>query len=478
MFFYKIFKMKKILTLIILVASSWIAKGQQTLTINGNFINQSQAVVNQEITVIYNSLDSSNLVIGYDTTMTDSQGVYSFTKTVPGTIFQGYAIVKTTDCFGSTQEMYGVFLPGLNTAQINFECVNLCINSYVASIDSIPGIGLMAKFKSNSARSTSVFNWSFGDGTSGTGSYVDHVYASPGTYMVCLTTTDSIGACTYTYCDSVLVSNFINQCYSAFSYYQDSVNAKLIYFTGQTFNAPGSIISWDFGDGFVASGSNNVTHVYAQEGIYNVCLGYFDIIQNCFTTYCDVVYVDSISSPNCNAEFKMFMIPDSVTLGANVVYFSSINQNSTSTYTWDFGDGSFSSGPFTTHIFNNLGIYDVCLKIDNFSTNCSDTVCKRIEIVNQGMKILGIQNSRYITINSLYPNPTDGISYLTLNSKLAGNAIVKIYSLKGRLISQWNKELFQGENKFDFDLTSVQAGMYFIEIITNGDRVSAKLMIK
>lgn len=470
--------MRKILSLIILVASSWIAKGQQTLTINGDFINQGQPVVNQQITVIYNSLDSIGPVLGYDTTFTDSLGFYSFNKTVANTAFQGYAIVKTTDCFGSTQEMYGVFLPGLYTIQVSFECVNLCINSFVASIDSIPGIGLMAKFKPSTIRTTSNYNWTFGDGTSGVGSYVDHIYANPGTYIVCLTTTDTLGACTYTYCDSVLVSNSINQCYSSFSYYQDSANAKIIYFAGQSVNAPGSIITWDFGDGFIASGSNYVTHTYTQSGIYNVCFGYFDIIQNCFTTYCDVVYVDSSNLSNCNAEFKMFMIPDSVTLGANVVYFSSISQNATSTYEWDFGDGTVGFGPFTTHIFNSLGIYDICLKINDFSQNCSDTICKRIEIVNRGMKILGIKNSKYISINSLFPNPSNGISYLTLNSKISGMAKVNIYSIEGRLLSQWDKELYQGENKFDFNLTNVQPGMYFIEIITNGDRVSAKLMIK
>jgi len=470
--------MKKILILMLFIASSWIAKGQQTLTVSGTFLNQGQPVTNQQVTVTYNTIDSLNPIFGYDTTTTDSIGLYSFSKTVPNVNSVRYAIVKTSDCYGSTQEIYGVFLPGINSVQINIECVNNCINSFGAAVDSIPGIGLMAKFKVTTFKSSANYQWTFGDGTSGTGSYVDHIYANPGSYTVCLTTTDTLGNCSYTYCDSVLVSNSIVQCYATYSYYQDSTNANMIYYTGQTPNAPGSIITWDFGDGLVSTGSNYVTHTYAQAGIYNVCLGYFDIIQNCFTTFCDVVYAGTGVTPNCTAEYKMFMIPDSVTMGANVVYFSSIYQSPTSNYFWDFGDGSYASSAFTTHIFNGNGVFDVCLTTYDFSQGCSDTICKRVEIIDGGMKILGINNAENISINKLYPNPTDGISYLTLNSKVPSNAKLNIYSIDGRMIAQSIKELTQGENNLRLDLTNIEPGMYFVEVISKNERVTAKLMIK
>ncbi|MEN9370404.1 MAG: hypothetical protein RI952_1269 [Bacteroidota bacterium] len=470
--------MKKILFLMLFVASSWIAKGQQTLTVSGNFMNQAIPVTNQQVTITYHSIDSLSPIIGRDTTLTDNLGYYSFSTTLSAANFNGYAIVKASDCYGATQEVFSVFLPGFYNLIVNIECVNLCLNSFAASIDSIPGIGLMAKFKATKVSASANYLWTFGDGTSGVGSYVDHVYANPGTYTVCLTTSDSIGACTYTYCDSVLVSNAIIQCYATYSYYQDSTNANMLYFTGQTLNAPGSIITWDFGDGLVYTGSNYTTHTYAQPGIYNVCLGYFDIIKNCFTTFCDVVYVGSGVTPNCNAEYKLFMIPDSVTLGANVVYFSSIYQSPTSSYFWDFGDSTYASNQFTTHIFNGTGVFDVCLTIYDFAQNCSDTVCKRVEIINGGMKILGLDNSENVNIKNLFPNPTNGISYMTLNSKSAAVANVKIYSIDGRLISKWNEELMQGEHTLKLDLTNIEPGMYFIEVVENNERVTAKLMIK
>jgi PKD repeat protein len=470
--------MKKILLFLLFIASSWIAKGQQNLSVYGNFTNQTQPVVNQQVTITYNSIDSLNPILAYDTTMTDSFGFYYFSKIVPNTTSAAYVIVKTSDCYGATQEVSGVFLPGFYPLLINLECVNNCINSFWTSVDSIPGIGLMAKFQVTTIKSSANYQWTFGDGTSGTGSYVSHVYSMPGIYTICLTTVDSLSNCTYTHCDNVYIINTIIQCYAAYSYYQDSTNANMIYFSGQTPTAPGSITTWDFGDGLVSTGSNYVTHTYAQAGIYNVCIGYFDSVQNCYSAYCDVVNVGSGVTPNCTAEYKMYMIPDSVTMGANVIYFSSIYQSLSSNYFWDFGDGSFSFNPSTTHVFSVNGVFDVCLTTYDFFQSCSDTVCKRVEIIDGGMRILGIENIGNVNIKNLYPNPTDGISYLTLNSKIPSIAKVNIYAIDGRMISQSNKELTQGENNLRLDLSNIEPGMYFVEVISKNERVTAKLMIK
>jgi PKD repeat protein len=50
------------------------------------------------------------------------------------------------------------------------------------------------------------YSWTFGDGTSATGSLVRHAYASAGSYVVCLTVSDSAGTCTSTRCDTLVAS--------------------------------------------------------------------------------------------------------------------------------------------------------------------------------------------------------------------------------------------------------------------------------
>lgn len=50
---------------------------------------------------------------------------------------------------------------------------------------------------------TNTYTWNFGDGNTGTGAATTNIYATSGTYYVCVTMVDAFNACTDTYCDSV-----------------------------------------------------------------------------------------------------------------------------------------------------------------------------------------------------------------------------------------------------------------------------------
>jgi PKD repeat protein len=58
------------------------------------------------------------------------------------------------------------------------------------------------------------FNWDFGDGTTANQPYPSHVYASTGTYYLCLTVSDA-GGCSDTFCDTVSVDSTGNLVRSA-----------------------------------------------------------------------------------------------------------------------------------------------------------------------------------------------------------------------------------------------------------------------
>jgi hypothetical protein len=51
------------------------------------------------------------------------------------------------------------------------------------------------------------YAWTFGDGSSATGPVVHHTYASDGSFVVCLTVTDSAGNCTFNRCDTLVASS-------------------------------------------------------------------------------------------------------------------------------------------------------------------------------------------------------------------------------------------------------------------------------
>jgi PKD repeat protein len=52
-------------------------------------------------------------------------------------------------------------------------------------------------------------------------------------------------------------------------------------------------------------------------------------------------------------------------------------------FEWDFGDGNTSDLPNPVNVFSEPGIYEVCLAISDTSGNCTDVICRNVEIAPQ-----------------------------------------------------------------------------------------------
>jgi len=118
------------------------------------------------------------------------------------------------------------------------------------------------------------WDWSFGDGGTGTGQYPDHCYKEPGQYSVSLSVVSS-GGCSSTRQTSNMITVYPLPT-ASFSYTPSPVN--IIYPT-VSFNSTSSgkypIIDWEwnFNDKTDTSSSlSNPTHTYSDTGIYCVSL--------------------------------------------------------------------------------------------------------------------------------------------------------------------------------------------------------------
>ncbi len=120
------------------------------------------------------------------------------------------------------------------------------------------------------------YDWDFGDGNTGKGATIDHVYDMPGDYQVSLTVTADSGL-TGRAVHAVHISSPapVNQPPTAVisGPSQGMVGETLSFSGDRSSDVDGSITSyaWDFGDGGTASGVN-VDHAYQQVGIYQISL--------------------------------------------------------------------------------------------------------------------------------------------------------------------------------------------------------------
>ena len=143
--------------------------------------------------------------------------------------------------------------------------------SWVRPGDSVTFNGSASSDPDGAIRS---YVWDFGDGSSGNGSVVQHLFGQPGTFRVLLTVVDDKGATDSA--TSYIVVSVTHPPVAAFSASPDiAFRGVPIWFDGSNSTDPdgGSIVAydWDFGDQMTSSG-RVVTHTYVSKGNFTVTL--------------------------------------------------------------------------------------------------------------------------------------------------------------------------------------------------------------
>lgn len=196
--------------------------------------------------------------------------------------------------------------------------------------------------------------WDFGDGTISTGPVTQHGY-NPGTYLACLYVTTPTDSCMA--CDTIVVQP------------QAACNADFTHING-VFTATylnNQFYHWNFGDG-TTSNQPIEQHTYSNPGTYIACLSVISPLgDSCMT--CDSIYVQNPPPNNCDAGFTY----NNGLFAADVI--SSVN-----VYNWEFGDGTYGSGPVTQHGYAP-GTYLACLYVATPNDSCK--TCDTITIQPQ-----------------------------------------------------------------------------------------------
>ncbi len=229
------------------------------------------------------------------------------------------------------------------------------------------GNGSVTLTNSSTGGYTSTF-WDFGDGTTAWWPQSSHTFPYNGTYNVCLTVADTASGCLSTFCDSITIINSNLTCTTTANSYYGGVLSYSFY--SSTSGVQPFSYSWDFGDGNFSVQSSPY-HTYAQNGIYNVIV----IVTDAFgCTSSDTIIVDL----TCTAGYTF------LNNGNGNFSFSSVMNNSSTAYYWDFGDNTNSILSSSTHTYTNDGPYMVCLTVSDSILNCSATYCDTVVVTGTG----------------------------------------------------------------------------------------------
>ena len=323
------------------------------------------------------------------------------------------------------------------------------------------------------------YAWDFGDGSSSNQQNQNHTYPSNGTYNVCLTISDSSSQCYSTFCDLVFVSDSINSsCQALFKYI--AKGAKNIDFIDASSGTnPNTFYAWDFGDGS-SSNQQNPNHTYASNGTYNVCLTISDSSSQCYSTFCDLVFVSDSINSSCLASFYLYHD----TTNANIYWAIDNSTGNNLSYKWSWGDGSYDNTPLASHTYNSPGVYTICLYISGDSS-CKDTMCSNINVRTRGSITVNVirgttpvKEVSSADVVNLFPNPASTSINLGYSVSRAEKISITIFDMTGNKISEINKgNVAVGSHEEKIDISSFSKGVYFVKVQTGDYVVSKKFVV-
>ena len=361
----------------------------------------------------YGNPDSWMWDFGDGNTSTEQNPVHTFPQ--PGEYITNLTISGSA-CTSTTELIVFVMIDTIPTD---------CQAMYYYYQSNIPNT---LQFMDESFGAPTSWSWDFGDGNTSNDQSPEHTYSQAGEYIVTLSIKNDSSQCYSSYEELVFVGDSIwpTECQAMYYAFPDSNNFLSMNFFDMSIvggNAGGSpgvpeTWYWDFGDGNISL-EQNPLHTYEIEGEYEVCLTITDSLENCESSFCDIIIVGDWT-PDCEAYFWYYPMGDTMNPGGTGNFqnigFIDASIGNIDSWSWDFGDGIISNEQNPTHYFENQGIYTVCLNISNSMDSCFSTYCEDIYVFND--TIIGCDTwyeyeitNRMVDFQAYHEGQTNTIEY-------------------------------------------------------------------
>lgn len=368
-----------------------------------NFTQSSNLVSFSAITATSSIVSSYAWSFGDGGTSTLANPIHTYTNA--GSYQATLVVNYTSGCSDSATYIINIQAPAPSTLNADFSANTTNNSTYT--------------FQDLSTSNYAITSWSWDFGVGGATSTLQnpsYTFMAPGTYNVCLTTTDASGA-TDMQCMAITI---YPSPVASFTY--SNVNANTVQLTNTTTGGTAPYIyTWSVTPNTSASINNpfagNPTMTFTSSGTYSVCL-YITDINGMSDNTCQSVVINI--PPACDPLFSF------ATNGMSADFTPS-NFSSATTYTINYGDGSptasagpVSAPPIFSHTYTTNGVYTACMTATNGT--CVQDTCFNVAI-NVGVDIDG-----YIYSAAAVGTPDSFIVYLIEYTNAGGGTLTKVDS--------------------------------------------------
>ncbi|HWY98588.1 MAG TPA: PKD domain-containing protein, partial [Bacteroidia bacterium] len=389
---------------------------------------------------------------------------------------------------------------------ITNDSANIC--NLTASFNYSTGSNGLVTYNSTptGVTASTVYYWLPGDGTSwvysGGVNSGNHTYLKNGTYYAELYISDSIGGCSSTAYDTIVITNdSISTCALNPSYIDSMrANGQVIFYSTSTGITSNTVYSWDPGDGSgytSGTGMTTYSHNYSYNGTYYATLHLYDSTLGCSNSISSYLTITTDTAYNPYDTCLYANFADTVYYTDSLGHIDSVSFYSISdtlcndstlraikhsshipiVYSWDFGDGQKLSGvgiDHNTHSYSKNGMYIVTLTINHSGSKSKSTSTRVINVSPASIATVNKPNAEL----KLFPNPNNGTFKVAING-IEGNqnAELQITNLLGEVVYTTSAHSTNGMIMQDVNLAGVSAGTYFVRVITSDKVYNTKAII-
>ncbi len=245
--------------------------------------------------------------------------------------------------------------------------------------DSLGCGSLGVTFTDNSTNAVN-YNWDLGNGeTSMSSISFSYIYSSPGIYPVVLTVDDggvnfdshTIIIKVFNNPEAGIIPDITSGCAPLNVTFQQDVDEG---------DAPISAYTWSFGDGNGGvTEYDTISNKYENGDVYSVTLAVIDT-NNCSSDITLENYITVFDNPTVGFDLNQYSTCEPTS--QFVITSNSSQGTNPLTYSWDFGDGTFSDMEIPdAHEYSNIGSYNILLSVTD-DNGCVSSDSTPVSIAN------------------------------------------------------------------------------------------------